>query len=193
MLGSFQIFLNILEDICMSRCATGINDTSGKFAVGINDTGGKFFYWYCRCNNSGGKLPPQRHRWQIIGTISDYLHLKVKLKEKMYLYVNSTIQRGSNKITKAFLIEDFSICQQCQWHRPLVYLGLRIFPRILEKFEMALMVYSGACGKLIHEKNLKSKISWHCPFKYRKLVIIDKKANYFHIFISNNNCTISEF
>jgi hypothetical protein len=27
------------------------------------------------------------------------------------------------------------------------------------------MVYSGAWGKLIHEKNLKSKISWHCPFK----------------------------
>jgi hypothetical protein len=23
----------------------------------------------------------------------------------------------------------------------------------------------GAWGKLIHEKNLKSKISWHCPFK----------------------------
>jgi hypothetical protein len=32
----------------------------------------------------------QRHRWQIMGTISDYLHLKVKLNEKNYLYVNST-------------------------------------------------------------------------------------------------------
>ncbi len=28
------------------------------------------------------------------------------------------------------------------------------------------MVYSGAWGKLIHEKNKKSKISWHRPFKY---------------------------
>ena len=27
------------------------------------------------------------------------------------------------------------------------------------------MRYSGAWGKLIHEKNEKSKISWHCPFK----------------------------
>jgi hypothetical protein len=27
------------------------------------------------------------------------------------------------------------------------------------------MVYSGAWGKLIHEKNQKSKISRHCPFK----------------------------
>ncbi len=32
------------------------------------------------------------------------------------------------------------------------------------------MGYSGAGGKLIHEKNQKQKISWHCPFKciYRK-------------------------
>ncbi len=27
------------------------------------------------------------------------------------------------------------------------------------------MGYSGAWGKLIHEKNQKQKISWHCPFK----------------------------
>ncbi len=27
------------------------------------------------------------------------------------------------------------------------------------------MIYSDAWGKLIHEKNQKSKISWHCPFK----------------------------
>ncbi len=26
------------------------------------------------------------------------------------------------------------------------------------------MVLSGAWGKLIHEKNQKQKISWHCPF-----------------------------
>ncbi len=31
------------------------------------------------------------------------------------------------------------------------------------------MVYSGAWGKLIREKNQKSKISWHCPFK-RKIL-----------------------
>jgi hypothetical protein len=37
--------------------------------------------------------------------------------------------------------------------------------RILKKFETALIGYSGAWGKLIHEKILKLKISWHCPFK----------------------------
>jgi hypothetical protein len=64
MLGSFQIFLNILEDICKSRCATGINGTSGKFAAGINDTGGKFSTGTasvttpvanCHLNDTGGK------------------------------------------------------------------------------------------------------------------------------------------
>jgi hypothetical protein len=42
---------------------------------------------------------------------------------------------------------------------PVVNLELRISPRIFEKFETALMVYSGAWGKLIHEKNQKQKIS----------------------------------
>ncbi len=30
---------------------------------------------------------------------------------------------------------------------------------------MVFIEYSGAGGKLIHEKNQKQKISWHCPFK----------------------------
>jgi hypothetical protein len=34
-----------------------------------------------------------------------------------------------------------------------------------KKFETVLMDYSGAGGKLIHQKNQKQKISWHCPFK----------------------------
>jgi hypothetical protein len=33
-----------------------------------------------------------------------------------------------------------------------------------KKFEMILMGFSGTGEKLIHEKNLKSNISWHCPF-----------------------------
>ncbi len=48
-------------------------------------------------------------------------------------------KRWPKKIIKTFLIEDF-------FHLPTV---------------------SGACGKLIHEKNLKSITSitsWHCPF-----------------------------
>ncbi len=44
-------------------------------------------------------------------------------------------------------------------------LDMRISPRIFKKIQMTLMLFSGAWGKMIHEKNLKQKISWHCPFK----------------------------
>jgi hypothetical protein len=30
---------------------------------------------------------------------------------------------------------------------------------------MILLIISKAFGKMIHEKNLKQKILWHCPFK----------------------------
>jgi hypothetical protein len=46
----------------------------------------------------------------------------------------------------------------------VVHLELQISPK-RTKFEIALKVYSGTWGKLIHEKHLMSKISWHCPFQ----------------------------
>ena len=33
---------------------------------------------------------------------------------------------------------------------------------------MILMIISKAYGKMIHEKNLKQKILWHCPFKAKQ-------------------------
>jgi hypothetical protein len=86
-----------------SRCTTGINDTGGKFATGINDTGDKILppvqlVLLIPVEN----LPPvsttlvanchryQQHRQQ---TISGCRHLKVNLKAKISIYVNSTIQR----------------------------------------------------------------------------------------------------
>ncbi len=56
------------------------------------------------------------------------------------------------KIIKIFQFEDFC-------HLPPVSCEFS------KKFETALLVYSGAWGKLIHEKKQKSEISWHCPFK----------------------------
>jgi hypothetical protein len=44
-----------------------------------------------------------------------------------------------------------------------------------KKFETALVVYSGAWGKMIHEKNQKSKILWHCPFKTPYPCKLDEK------------------
>ncbi len=94
--GSFKIFSKILGDICKWRSTTSI-DNSGKFCLR--------YPWCCW------------YRWQILGTISNCWHLKVILKEKMYLYDISTTQRCSKKIIKTFLIEDFFICHRCQRHR----------------------------------------------------------------------------
>jgi hypothetical protein len=47
----------------------------------------------------------------------------------------------------------------------VVHLALWISPQIFDKkFEMILLLFSGAVGKMI-KKNVKHKTSWHCPFK----------------------------
>jgi hypothetical protein len=76
------------------KFATGVNDTSGKFAAGVNDAGGKL-------------TPVSTTPARIMRTISGCRHLKVNLKAKIYIYVNSTTQRCPNKIIKIFLLEDF--------------------------------------------------------------------------------------
>jgi hypothetical protein len=158
-----SIFSKIREDIRKSICTTGISILLRQFRIfsknrgdirgtrctpGVVDTG------YQR-HRRQIRHRCQRQRWQNMETISCCRLLKVNLKAKIYIYVNSTTQRCSNKIIKNFLIEDF-------FH---LHLEPRISPEFSKKFEIAVMVYSGAWGKPIHEKNQKSKISWHCPFK----------------------------
>jgi hypothetical protein len=55
------------------------------------------------------------------------------------------------KIIQSFLIEDFFHLPPVS-RTPVVHLELRISPQIFEKIETALMLYSGAWGKPIHEK-----------------------------------------
>jgi hypothetical protein len=50
------------------------------------------------------------------------------------------------------MIEDFL-------HLPPVTLNCEYLCEFSKKFETTLLVYAGAWGKLIHEKNQKSKIS----------------------------------
>jgi hypothetical protein len=52
------------------------------------------------------------------------------------------------------MIEDFSICHWCQGHRWCT-LSCEYLCEFSKKLETALMVYSVAWGKLIHEKNQK--------------------------------------
>ncbi len=58
------------------------------------------------------------------------------------------------------------ICHRCRWHRwcTLTCKYLREFSK---KIKMILMLFSGAWGKVIHEKNLKQKILWHCPWAFQ--------------------------
>ncbi len=72
------------------------------------------------------------HRWQIIGTISGCIHLKVNLKAKIYIYVNSTTQRCQNKIIKIFLLEGFFHLPPVSL-TPVPNLELWISPRMFEK------------------------------------------------------------
>ncbi len=67
-----------------------------------------------------------------MGLISGCRYLKLNLKAKMYICVNSTIQRCPNKIIKIFLIADFSHLPPVST-TPVVNLELRISPRIFEK------------------------------------------------------------
>jgi hypothetical protein len=90
-------------------------------------------------------------------TISECGQLKMNLKGKnTYIYANSTTQRFSKEEMKTFLIgEFFSIFHalSCEY--------LREFSKNLKQPKW---YNQGAWEKLIHVENLKSKISWHCPF-----------------------------
>ncbi len=92
-LDRFEIFRKFAEIFA------SVVDTAGKFATGVNDTGGKLppvsttpaanchryqRHWRQICHWC------QRHRWQIMATISGCRHLKVNLKAKISKYVYST-------------------------------------------------------------------------------------------------------
>jgi hypothetical protein len=69
-----------------------------------------------------------------MGTISGCRHLKVNLKIKIYLHVNSSTQRCPNKIIRNFLIEDFFHLPPVST-TPVVHVELRISSRIFEKIQ----------------------------------------------------------
>jgi hypothetical protein len=93
----------------------------------------------CVFTENGGFLP-----------IHGDLDIKVNLKAKMKLLVNSTSQRCPNEIIKTFMIKDFFHLPPVSM-TPVLHLDLRISPKFSKKFETALTVYSGAWGKLIQE------------------------------------------
>jgi hypothetical protein len=59
------------------------------------------------------------------------------------------------------------IWRLCCWYQWCT-LTCKYLHEFRKKFKPVLFEYSGAKGKLIHEKNQKQKISWHCPFKLHR-------------------------
>ncbi len=126
------------------RKFTEIFASQGAPPCSINDTGGKKFnhlyswcYWYW---------------WQIIWAISDCWHLKVNLKEKQYLYVNSTVlPKGVKKNNWRFFSFAASVNDTGGGGVPW---AANTSVNFREKNWTTIMLYcySGAWGKLIHEK-----------------------------------------
>jgi hypothetical protein len=99
-------------------------------------------------------LPPVSLNWcQIMGILTDCWHLKVNLKSK-FIYMLTPLIKGAKKIKRFSDWRFFDLPPVST--TPVVH---------LLSCETVLIGYSGAGGKLIHVKNLKSKISWHCTFK----------------------------
>ncbi len=94
-----------------------------------------------------------------MATISGCRHLKVNLKAKLYIYVNSTTQRCPNKIIKIFLLEGF-------FHR---HGWQTLSCEYLYEFSKKIRNGPNGIIKSMREtdsrKNQKQNISWHCPFK----------------------------
>ncbi len=167
------------------QIATSINDTGRKFATGINDTGGKFCHQFPLCclhlvsTIPAANLPPvsttpvanchryQRHRRHICHRCHWHRWRADTWKwtwRQKFIYMFPLLPKGGQtKLLKFFWLKIFSICHWCQrhWWQTLSCEYLREFSK---KFKTVLKEYSGAGGKLIHEKNQKQKISWHCPF-----------------------------
>ncbi len=82
------------------------------------------------------------------------------------------------------------ICHRCRWHQrcTLTCENLREFSK---KFEMTLMLFLAAWGKMIHEKKLKQKTSWRCPFS--KAFFLHLPANFFYNPILNISLTQFSF
>jgi hypothetical protein len=85
----------------------------------------------------------------------------------IYIYVKFTTQRCPNKIIKIFLLEDFFHLPPVSM-TPVVHLKPRISPGIFEKIRNGrngILSYSGAGGKLIHEKTRSRKSRDTVPLK----------------------------
>jgi hypothetical protein len=131
-----------------------------------------------------------------MATISGCRHLKVNLKAKIYIYVNSTTQRCPNKIIKIFLLEGFFHLPPVSL-TPVANLELRISLRIFEKIRNGPNgIIRGSNGKtlIVHYRTLsffafrffrKRKFAFFRDFKYKIPIEPVRFASKIIIFLAN--------
>ncbi len=142
---------------CSSRCTAG---------VGVVDIGGK----WKKSSIIKVFILLFGHFWEVELTYRYIFAFKFTLRSQRPDIVPIFCPSVINTVSKfaAGIINTSEtggkICRRCCWYRwsTLTCEYLREFSK---KFKTVLLGYSGAGGKLIHEKNQKQKISWHCPFK----------------------------
>ncbi len=138
--------------------------TLGSFRIFSKIRGGKWHRWQIAtgivANLPPVTLTPVANNWSNIRLQTPESELESK-----NLYMFPLLPKGDQiKLLKCFWLKNFSICHQCRWHRWQT-LSCEYLREFSKKIETVLMEYSGAGGKLIHEKNQKQKISWHCPLR----------------------------
>ncbi len=137
-LGPFQIFLKICWDIRSSRCTTGVNDTGGKWKKILNQKSFHYFFW-----------TPLGSRVSIKIKFSFTFTLSCQQSDIVPIVCHRYQQHQQNWWQDLLPVANLPPVSLT----PVVDLDLRMSPWISEKFEMTLALFSGAWGKMIHEKS----------------------------------------
>ncbi len=111
-----------------------------------------FCYWFLHDSSSPKPLKITLGNFEFFGKFAEIFASQGTPRVSTKLAVNLW-PVSTTTVTKQNLWNKF-----CDWR----FFHLQISQKT---FETALLGYSGAWGKLIHERNLKSKIYRHCPFK----------------------------
>ncbi len=163
-LVSFRFCSKIHGDIRKSWCTISINDIGGKFAIGLNDTDGKVRHQYRSCRWY------QRYRRVSTTPVVNLPLVSMAPAVPAAKFVAGVVDTGGRR---------------CHWYwwGTLTCKYLREFSNKFDGME-----YSGAWGKLIHEKNLTSKISWHCPFKRTVCFSLSENTSELHSYSERLLC-----
>jgi hypothetical protein len=103
-------------------------------------------------------LPPE----YLMGSFRIFMKIRGRIRKFVF---SAGVNETGNKLFSG--VNDTGDILSSVSLTPVINLYFRISPRIFKEIRNGptVIVYSGARGKLLHEKNVKSKISCQNPFK----------------------------